>query len=300
MASMAMAPDPIVWIPARCLWGLSVGAFYIINKAWLAQITPTGNRGKVFGIYTSFLSAGFACGPLLVSLVDFRSPHCFALLGTALVACALGVLLARRRLPDFKGAERAQVLGAIPLIPVALLAAAAFGAFDHVTLAFLPKFGMIYGLDAAAMGIGLSVLNVGNVLLQTPIGWLSDRWGRRPVLVGCAVLTALGGGLLPRLIDSPLIYLFLFVWGACAYGVTTVALAAISDRFSGAQLLSCSAAMTMAGGVGGVAGPSAIGVLQQALGTNAFPHAIAFVFVALATLTLAMNVVRSSVTASSE
>jgi hypothetical protein len=108
---------------------------------------------------------------------------------------------------------------------LALLAAASFGAFDHATLAFLPRFGTVYGLSAAAMGIGLSVLNVGNVLLQPPIGWASDRWGRRPVLVSCALLTVLGGGLLPWLIKLPLVYLFLFVWGACAYGVTTVALA---------------------------------------------------------------------------
>jgi MFS family permease len=286
MAAMAVTPDPIVWIPARWMWGLSVGGFYIVNKAWLAQITPAGSRGRVFGIYTSFLSAGFACGPLLVSLADFRSPHCFAFLGAAFVACAVGVLLARKRLPDFRGTARAPVLGAIPLIPAALLAAASFGAFDHASLAFLPRFGSAYGVSVAVMGIGLSVLNVGNVLLQPPIGWASDRWGRRPVMVACAMLTALGGSLLPWLISTPtpLLYLFLFVWGACAYGVVTIALAAISDRFTGSQLLSCSAAMTMAGGFGGVTGPSAIGILQDTFGMTALPHAITLIFVALAAI----------------
>ncbi|RYZ44041.1 MAG: MFS transporter [Myxococcaceae bacterium] len=284
MAAMALVPEPILWIAARLLWGLSVGGFYIVNKAWLAQITPSGRRGRVFGIYTSFLSAGFACGPLLVSLADFRSPHCFALLGAAFVACALGVLLVGKRLPDFCGTARAPVLGAIPLIPAALLAAASFGAFDHASLAFLPRFGAAHGVSTAIMGIGLSVLNVGNVVLQPPIGWASDRWGRRAVMVVCALLTVLGGGALPWVIDAPtpLLYLFLFVWGACAYGTTTVALAAIGDRFTGAQLLSCSAAMTMAGGFGGVAGSSAIGVLQDAFGTHAFPRAIILIFVALA------------------
>ncbi|MBC7974919.1 MAG: MFS transporter [Myxococcales bacterium] len=288
MMSMAIVPDPIVWIPARGLWGLSVGGFYIVNKAWLAQITPAGSRGRVFGIYTSFLSAGFACGPLLVSLADFRSPHCFALLGSAFVACAFGVLLASKRLPDFRGTARAPVLGAISLVPAALLAAAAFGAFDHATLAFLPKFGAAYGASVAVMGIGLSVLNVGNVLLQPLIGWASDRWGRRPVIIGCALLTAFGGGLLPWMISAPtlVLYLFLFVWGACAYGVTTVALASISDRFTGAQLLSCSAAMTMAGGFGGVTGPPVIGILQETFGMGTFPHAITLIFLLLAAVAL--------------
>ncbi|NVJ24030.1 MFS transporter [Myxococcus sp. AM011] len=284
MASMALVPEPLLWIAARLLWGLAVGGFYIVNKAWLAQLTPSGRRGRVFGIYTSCLSAGFACGPLLVSLADFRSPHCFAMLGAAFVACATGVLLVSKQLPDFHGTARAPVLGAVPLIPAALLAAASFGAFDHASLAFLPRFGAVHGTSTAFMGIGLSVLNVGNVLLQPPIGWVSDRWGRRPVMVGCALLTVLGGGALPWVIgaSTPLLYLFLFVWGACAYGTTTVALASIGDRFTGAQLLSCSAAMTMAGGVGGVAGSSAIGVLQDAFGIQAFPRALILIFLALA------------------
>lgn len=288
MASMAVVPNPLVWIPARLFWGLSVGGFYIVNKAWLAQITPAGRRGQVFGVYTSFLSAGFASGPLLVSLADFRAAVCFLFLSASFVACAIGVLVASKRLPDFRTTARAPVLGAIPLIPAALLSAAAFGAFDHGSLAFLPKFGTGHGLSAAVMGVGLSVLNVGNVVLQTPIGWASDRWGRRAVLVACALLTSLGAVALPWLIDlsTPLFYLFLFVWGACAYGVTTVSLASISDRFTGAQLLSCSAAMTMAGGVGGVAGPSAIGILQGSLGADVFPHAVLVIFLGLAVVVL--------------
>ncbi|WP_426732622.1 MFS transporter [Myxococcus faecalis] len=284
MVAMALVPQPLLWIVARLLWGLAVGGFYIVNKAWLAQLTPSGRRGRVFGIYTSFLSAGFACGPLVVALVDFRSPLCFALLGAAFIACALGVLLVRQRLPDFHGTARAPVLGALGLIPAALLAAASFGAFDHASLAFLPRFGAAHGTSAAVMGIGLSVLNVGNVVLQPPIGWASDRWGRRPVMMGCALLTVLGGAALPWVIGvaTPLLFLFLFVWGACAYGTTTVALASIGDRFSGAQLLGCSAAMTMAGGVGGVTGSSAIGVLQDVFGPQAFPRALILIFLALA------------------
>ncbi|HEY0193561.1 MAG TPA: MFS transporter [Kofleriaceae bacterium] len=288
MVAMAIVADPMVWIPARLFWGLSVGGFYIVNKAWLAQITPSGSRGRVFGIYTSLLSAGFACGPLLVSVIDFRSAQCFALLGTSFVVCAAGVLVTRHRLPDFRGTARAPVLGAIPLIPAALLASASFGAFDHASLAFLPKVGSAYGASTAVMGIGLSVLNGGNVVLQPPIGWASDRWGRRPVIVSCAVLAAIGGWVLPQVIGAPtpVLYLFLVLWGASAYGTTTVALAAIGDRFSGAQLLSCSAAMTMASGFGGVTGSSAIGVLQATFGIDTFPHAIIVIFAALAVVAL--------------
>jgi MFS family permease len=293
VAAMAATPEQWVWMAARLLWGLAVGGFYIVNKAWLAQITPPGLRGRVFGVYASFLSAGFACGPLLVALLDFRPGPCFALLGAAFTVCAVGVAGFRRGLPDFRGQRRAPVLGAIGLVPIVLVAAAAYGVFDHVTLAFLPKFGLGHGQSAIAMGIGLSVLNVGNVLLQTPIGWASDRFGRRPVLAGCALLTAVGALALPWAIGHVLLYPFLFVWGALAYGVVTVALAAIGDHFKGATLLSCSAAMTMAGGLGGVLGPPAVGVLQAAFGHGALVYALALTFGGLTLLALAFKLVRA-------
>ncbi len=44
--------------------------------------------------------------------------------------------------------------------------------------------------------------------------------------------------------------------------------------------------MTMASGVGGVAGPSAIGILQGSLGVNVFPHAILFILLVLAAVVL--------------
>jgi hypothetical protein len=44
--------------------------------------------------------------------------------------------------------------------------------------------------------------------------------------------------------------------------------------------------MTMASGVGGVAGPSVIGVLQGPVGVDVFPHTVLFIFLALAAFIL--------------
>ena len=49
-----------------------------------------------------------------------------------------------------------------------------------------------HGLDEATAAYALSVLIVGNVVLQYPIGWLADRFPRRWVMLACAGLTVLG------------------------------------------------------------------------------------------------------------
>jgi MFS family permease len=49
------------------------------------------------------------------------------------------------------------------------------------------------GYTPMAAGIAVGIYGLTQALLQQPFGWLSDRWGRRPVLLGGLALFALGG-----------------------------------------------------------------------------------------------------------
>ncbi|MGY4309564.1 MFS family permease [Bradyrhizobium sp. USDA 4369] len=291
---MATSSDFVVWTCARVLWGFSVGTFYILNKVWLSQIVHMIIRGRVFGIYNSLLSAGFSIGPLVVSLVDFNVRTGLSIFGFTFLFCALGVLMSRRWLPKFEpGATASSALSILPILPVALLCGGVFGAFDHMTLSFLPTLGPTYGQSLAAMSVGLSVLNAGNILLQTPIGWASDYFGRRAILVVCALSAAAGAVLLPLFITSTFLYVFLFFWGSLAYGVVTISLAAIGDRFAGSDLLRANALMTMTVGVGGVIGPSLAGVLVSFASLNGLSGLIAAMYSALAILALRFNIMNA-------
>jgi MFS family permease len=102
----------------------------------------------------------------------------------------------------------------LPLAPVLLAAVAMFGLFDQATLSLLPAYGLSHGLSVAVSAAALGVLNVGNVVLQVPIGWLADRLPRRHVLAGCAAATVAGCAALPVAVTTPwLLWPLLFVWG---------------------------------------------------------------------------------------
>lgn len=256
LAAMAIFPMLWIWFPARFVLGLAIGGFYIVNKAWLNEIAAPVYRGRIVGIYAAALAAGFSLGPLALALTGASGRLPFAVGISALLTAALITAIFARRLPGFAVEKRASIASFLPLAPVLLVAVGAFGLFDQATLAFLPAFGLRNGYSEQAMAIGLALLNSGNVLLQVPIGWLTDRFPRRIVLVGCAAATAGGAILLTVAVRHGLLALFalLFVWGACAYGVTTVALAELGDRFRGSTVLAGSAAFTFSSGIGGMLG----------------------------------------------
>ncbi len=63
----------------------------------------------------------------------------------------------------------------------------------------------------------------------------------------------------------------LFVWGAIAFGIYTIALVELGDRFSGALLLAGNGAFGMMWGIGGIFGPPVAGAAMDLIGPEGLP-----------------------------
>eukprot|EP00494_Astrolonche_serrata_P025094 UN25355 len=122
-----------------------------------------------------------------------------------------------------------------------LAAVGAFSIFDAATLSLLPVYGIQTGLSLSTAATALTFLIVGNIVLQFPLGWLADRYPHRRILMGCALIT--GGGLLvlPMVMNSVWMWPTLVIVGATGYGVYTVSLTSLGDRFQGQELVNGSA-----------------------------------------------------------
>ena len=71
---------------------------------------------------------------------------------------------------------------------------------------------------------------------------------------------------MPVLLDTPLIWPVLFVWGAVSFGIYTMALIELGERFSDAMLVAGNAAFSLMWGVGGIAVSPAVGASMDFLG----------------------------------
>jgi len=83
-----------------------------------------------------------------------------------------------------------------------------------------------------------------------------------------------------------LLWPMLFIWGGAAFGVYTVALAGLGDRYSGPMLLTGSAAFGLMWGLGGIVGPASTGVAMQLWGPAVMPFTLAVPFVLFTCLLL--------------
>lgn len=260
------------WFILRFLLGICINGIFVLSETWINQLSPAKTRGRVVGIYVTILALGFCVGPFILPFTGFNGWPPFIVGGICIFTAGLIMLPLRRRIPKFDRTEHGSIYRFMILAPTLSLAVLSVAYFDQAVLSFLPLYALNYGFTQDTASFSLGVLIVGNVFLQFPLGWLADRTSRHTVMIMCTATTLVGCALLPVAIQITwLLWPMLFIWGGAAFGVYTMALSGLGDRYSGAMLLTGSAAFGMMWGMGGIVGPASAGAIMQIWGPAVFP-----------------------------
>jgi MFS family permease len=279
------APSFWMWFPLRVALHIALTVLFILSEFWISTSAPPHRRGFVLGIYATVLSLGFAGGPWLFAQIGSQGFLPFGVTFCLVAVAAFPVLAAWRESPDIHAGgedERASFVRFIWLVPTATAAVLVFGAVETGGFALFPVYGQRIGYSETDAALLLSMIGLGNVMLQIPIGMLSDRIGdRRHLLLACAVVGLVGTILMQHLAaDWHVMAALLFVWGGVVAALYTIGLAHLGSRLSGRDLASANAAFVLCYGLGMVLGPQAIGIGMDLFGTNGFGWSLTLFFAA--------------------
>ena len=281
LTAFKVFPDIVLWFPLRFVFSTTMGVLFVLSEYWINDAAPNERRGLVMGVYATVLAIGFAIGPTLLTILGTEgyAPY---LAGSALFFVALTpLILARNLSPSLGHAKGAGMMTYLRLAPLAVLAAALYGAVEAGAFAILPLYGLRIGLDAQVSAALVSAVALGNVLFQIPVGLLADRIDRRLVLLGASLAGALGAALIPTVSGSlPLLSALLFVWGGIAGTLYTVGLAHLGATLRGPDLAGANAAFVMLYNAGLMLGPPLIGGGMDLFAPQGFALALALLFAA--------------------
>jgi MHS family proline/betaine transporter-like MFS transporter len=288
----------VLLLALRCVMAFAVGGEYTGVVAYLLEGAEPRRRGLI----TSCASAASEVGALLAVGVaaltawvlppealdawGWRIPF---LVGAALAGA---VLLARAAMDESPEFNRQRAAGTVPASPLRHavthqragiargFAISALGSISYyVGITYVPAF--LASVEAVGEGAALALSTVAAVavIAVTPlVGTLSDRIGRRPVLIGVAAAGAVlpvtlftlmaSGGVWPALIGAVLL--------ACLGGaVSAVGAVATAEQFSGeARLSGLALGVTSATAVFGGLTPWAAQKVLEATGWPAAPGAM--------------------------
>ena len=132
--------------------------------------------------------------------------------------------------------------------------------FDGGMLGFLSVYGVRSGMSIETAAFLLTVLAFGNVVFQIPIGWIADKTSKNGTMLACFVLCCVGLVALPFVIESKLVWALLLALGASGFGIYTVGLAQLGDRFKGPDLIAGTSTFSTVWGLGALTGSVVSGV----------------------------------------
>lgn len=276
LLSFRAIPNIWFWFPMRYVLGASLSTLFVITEVWINQLATSETRGRLIGLYGTSAAAGFGLGPVILWTVGSEGWAPF-ILGSFIVAlAAIPIVLARHVSPRLNEKPNYKMLALLAVAPAAIMGGYVMGAMESSVFNFLPIYGVRTSLSEAAAPLLLSTASAGNVLLQYPIGWLTDKYDKRFILGGCAVLGCAGALMFPFLISNLALMLpVLFIWGGVIFGMYTAALVMIGERFKGTELAGANAAIAMMWGLGALTGPSLAGAAMDIWDPHGFPAVLA-------------------------
>jgi MFS family permease len=204
----------------------------------MIRISPADARGRVAGLFSSAFLVGSVGGPVLGSLtVGLGLSAPFVIYGVALLI-AVAVVFFRLRhsslaAPDVETESAISVRTALRnrAYLAALFSNFATGwtAFG-LRIALVPLYVVeVLGRSAGMAGLALATFAIGNVSAVIPSGYLSDRIGRRKLMICGLTVSALTTALVGFTDSLPLFLAAAYVTGAATGMFISPQQAAVAD-----------------------------------------------------------------------
>ena len=268
-----------VWIAMRLVSGFCFAGLYIVAESWLNDRASNETRGKLLSLYMVVTYVGVGAGQLLLNLADPLEYPLFILTSVLISIAVVPLLLSAGSPPTFQDSVRISLVQLYRLTPLGIVGMFAVGLVTATFFALGPVYAQRMGLGIKDISYFMAAAVLGTVLLQGPIGVVSDRFDRRKILTLVTILTAMAALLcIPATQHSTnALFLAVALFGGFAFPLYSVCIAYTNDHLNPNQMIAASGALVLVGGLGAVTGPVLLAMIMDRFGDQALFWSIAAV-----------------------
>ena len=283
LISFPLVADPWAWTVLRVLVGFCMSGVYVTAESWLNNAATNETRGKVLSAYMIAQTLGIIGAQGLLSLGDAGTSVLFICASILVSVSFAPILLSATPVPAAYTARPMSLRGLFLNSPLGTVGIFLLGNVYATQSGMGAVFGSQIGLSATQIALFVAMLFAGALVLQYPIGWLSDRMDRRKLIFGAASLGAASCGL--GWFTGGDLWL-LMTASFFAGGVTTplyaLFLAYTNDSLSADDMPAASGGLVFTFGLGAIAGPLVTGWAMEGLGPLGFWLVLGTTFGAIA------------------
>ncbi|MDW4548117.1 MFS transporter [Defluviimonas sp. D31] len=283
LVAYAAAPDWMAWAVMRVVIGFSFSGVYITAESWLNNASTNETRGQALSLYMIMQMLGIISAQGLLNVGD-PSGYLLFVIPSVLVSIAFTpILLTASQAPAFELTKPLSFFRLYQISPLGCVGIFLLGGIFSAQFGMASVWGATVGLSVRDLSIFVASIYVGGLVLQYPIGWLSDRMDRRKLVLALAVLGAVAT-IVPVVMEPN--FVMLVAVGALMGGVSnplySLLVAYTNDFLEGSDMAAASAGLIFINGVGAIGGPILTGWIMAEIGPAGFFLFIAVLFAMMA------------------
>ena len=247
-----------IWALLRLITGFCFAVLYVVIESWLNERATNENRGTVFSTYVFITLTVMAAGQMMLLLYDPMQLRVFAIASVLVSIAAIPVAMSTAKSPEQPQSVDIDIKRLFRNSPAATLGCLVAGLANGSFWSLAPVFTADYSGDISLAAWFMTSGVIGGALGQWPLGYFSDRFGRRQVMF----IAAAGGGAIAMIIVFlgtdlgflPISFLGA-AWGAMAFPLYSVSVAHANDYAEADEFVKISSGLLLMFGAGAVIGP---------------------------------------------
>jgi MFS family permease len=268
--------NEFTWGILRMVSGFCFAVLYVVIESWLNERSSNENRGTVFSIYVMISLSVLAAGQMMTLLYNPQGWQLFALASVLVSLGAIPVALSTSPTPEQPHSVELNLPRLYRISPAATIGCLTTGFANGAFWSLAPVFTASISSGTSLAAWFMTSVVIGGALSQWPLGYASDKIGRRKVLL----VAATGGVAIAVLIVNRFNSLDFLganivgaLWGAIAFPLYAISVAHANDYAEADEYVMVSSGLLLMYGVGAILGPfiaSAVMTLTDAAGLYLF------------------------------
>lgn len=267
----AIEPHWISWTILRFLIGFCFCGVYVTAESWLNAGSTNENRGQSLAAYMIVQLLGIVIAQALLNVADPAGFLLFAIPSVLVSLAFTPILLSAQPAPQFETIKRMSFGKLFHASPLGCVGIFLMGGVFSALAGMSSVWGGQIGLSVAEISLFVAAVYAGGLVLQYPIGWISDRYDRRKLVLLLAAIGALTTVLVVLLQPGTIgLVIAAAVMGGMSNPIYALLLAYTNDYLEQSDMAAASAGLLFIYGIGSFSGPMITGWLMGVAGPDGY------------------------------
>lgn len=260
--------NPWFWLALRFGAGFATAGIYVVIESWLLCKSAPSNRGQVLSLYMIVLFAAQSMGQFIVTIESSQSMLLYAI---ASMLCSLSIIpltISQVQTPIYEEPSSLSFKKIIKKSASGMLGCLSSGLIMGGIYGLMPAYFIAVFQNNNAVAKYMFAVIFGGMLLQYPVGKLSDIIERRLVLVLVCIATVIVSILAIFLSEYPrVLFVLMMFFGGLTFTMYPVSISYACDSLENKDIISGTQSLLLTYSIGAMLGPFISPLFMKIFGT---------------------------------